>query len=269
MWDKTIDFIHILLVSDKRNWYYLSERDVELNGTDESWKSESRMCDVMEQWTTQTKRNCFSIIIIINCRNPLWFIKPEMELKDDPCLIVHCPMPGMFLPLDLFELLLYAKHTFVDQPTISYQEYIHGYKWIICICEFWTWECSRAIFDEMFTYLFKLTDWDERLSMPSGPEMKTYIFRIFRRIANVLLLTWSVSCLRSKALKHDRKILYCWLLTWLLFQMYSFRNLSNSILLLVQPRHCFNIIWFDIFIHSFWNQNDHSKFFIQLIKSSM
>lgn len=23
------------------------------------------------------------IIIIINCLNPLWFIKPEMELKDD------------------------------------------------------------------------------------------------------------------------------------------------------------------------------------------
>lgn len=50
-----------------------------------------------------------------------------MELKDDPCPIVHCPLsiahcplpiPGMLLPLDLFESLLCAQHTLAAQPRI-------------------------------------------------------------------------------------------------------------------------------------------------------
>lgn len=48
-------------------------------------------------------------------------------------------------------------------------------------------------FVELFTYLFKLTERDERMNMPSGLKMKTNIFRIFLRITlpmcNVLLLT--------------------------------------------------------------------------------
>lgn len=56
MWDKSFDFIHILLVSDKRNWYYVSDWEFELDRDDECWKSESRLSDVMEHWTTHKQR---------------------------------------------------------------------------------------------------------------------------------------------------------------------------------------------------------------------
>lgn len=53
MWDKSFDFIHILPVSNKRNWYYLSEREFEVRP--KWWElragRENRVCAMW--WNTE------------------------------------------------------------------------------------------------------------------------------------------------------------------------------------------------------------------------
>lgn len=164
------------------------------------------------------------------------------------CPIVHCPYREWYYHW------IYMSRCCVHSIQMLQIDYY--YMWILSVGMF------DGEFVEMFTYVFKLTDWDMRdgrwrvrwkclmclFAHMIGQLSKSQSFKTGLQ-ENIVLLTADMVAFPNVFFSEFYSNFYS--------SPYATTSMFQY------------IIWFGISIHFFQNQNVHSKFFIHLMKSSM